>query len=193
LKTLRERIAAFCREADVAGWSRELSREWMECSEDLNGVLYVNGHVRFYYGTRASTPKRFVSRMRLCMSGSTDYRINDRLGEPFFVVSKTLNEGMTKALIDDIIPQLNNEVPNQPTKETLQADEKLHRYMLVFDRECYSVEFFKYLQENRIAFCTCRKNVKDEWPDEYFTDYHSPNSLNHVCPVVSGKLLQIHG
>ena len=35
VKTLRERIAAFCREADVAGWSRELSREWMECSEDL--------------------------------------------------------------------------------------------------------------------------------------------------------------
>jgi hypothetical protein len=115
VKTLRERIAAFCRETDVAGWSRELSREWMECSEDLDGVLYVDGHVRLYYGDRASMPKRFVSRMRLCMSGSTDYRINDRLGEPFFVVNKTLNEGMTKTLINDIISRLNNEVPNQPT------------------------------------------------------------------------------
>ncbi|MDR0573667.1 MAG: hypothetical protein LBG96_06485 [Tannerella sp.] len=28
-------------------------------------------------------------------------------------------------------------------RETLRRDEKLHRYMLVFDRECYSVEFFK--------------------------------------------------
>jgi hypothetical protein len=46
--------------------------------------------------TGTQMPKRFVSRLRLCMSGSTDYWVNDRLGEPFFVVHKTINEGKKK-------------------------------------------------------------------------------------------------
>jgi hypothetical protein len=116
-------------------------------------------------------PKRYVSRMRLCMSGSTDYWVNNRMGEPFFVVHKTINEGMIKTLREDIIPRLNVDVPNQPSREELQADERLHRYMLVFDRECYSIDFFDELNEQRIAFCTYRKYAKEDWPDEEFTDY----------------------
>jgi hypothetical protein len=72
-------------------------------------------------------PKRFVSRMRLCLSRSTDYWINDRLGHPFFVVYKTLNEGMIKTLKEDIIPCLNREVPNQPSQKELTADPQLYR------------------------------------------------------------------
>jgi hypothetical protein len=45
--------------------------------------------------------------------------------------------------------------------------------MLVFDRECYSVDFFLYLGQERIAFCTCRKNVKEDWPEEAFTEYET--------------------
>lgn len=172
VKTLRERIAAFCGHADLEEWSSDLSRQWMQKGNDeLNGVLYVDGHVRLYYGSQADMPKRFVSRMRLCLSGSTDYWVNDRLGQPFFVVNKTLNEGMIKALTDEIIPRLDREVAGQPSMEELAADSQLHRYMLVFDRECYSIDFFKYLQERNIAFCTYRKNVKEEWPDECFSDY----------------------
>jgi len=43
--------------------------------------------------------------------------------------------------------------------------------MLVFDREGYSIEFFEYLTEQRIAFCTYRKNVKEDWGEEEFADY----------------------
>jgi hypothetical protein len=116
-------------------------------------------------------PKRFVSRLRLCMSGSTDYWVNDRMGEPFFVVHKTINEGMIKVLKEEIIPRLNTDVPNQPTEEELAANDKLHRYMLVFDREGYSIDLFDCLAEQRIAFCTYRKNVKEDWGEEEFTDY----------------------
>ncbi|MDL2309451.1 hypothetical protein LJC53_07725, partial [Bacteroidales bacterium OttesenSCG-928-C03] len=77
VKTLRERIAAFCGHADLEEWSSDLSRQWMQKENDeLNGVLYVDGHVRLYYGSQADMPKRFVSRMRLCLSGSTDYWVN---------------------------------------------------------------------------------------------------------------------
>jgi len=171
VKTLRKRIARFCQVSDVEDRLSLLSRDWMQTDEALEGVLYVDGHVNLYYGKQTRMPKRFVSRLRLCMSGSTDYWVNDRLGEPFFVVRKTINEGMIKVLKEDIIPRLNKDVPNQPAEAELTANDKLHRYMLVFDREGYSIEFFECLEEQRIAFCTYRKNVKEEWLDEEFADY----------------------
>ena len=171
VKTLRNRIAQFCQVSDVEEWLLSLSRDWMQADEAMEGVLYVDGHVNLYYGTQTQMPKRFVSRLRLCMSGSTDYWVNDRLGEPFFVVHKTLNEGMIKVLKEDIIPRLNTDVPHQPCEAELAANDQLHRYMLVFDREGYSIDFFEYLAEQRIAFCTYRKNVKEDWPEEEFADY----------------------
>jgi hypothetical protein len=140
VKTLRERIARFCQVTDVEKWLSLLSRDWMQADEALEGVLYVDGHVNLYYGKQTQMPKRFVSRLRLCMSGSTDYWVNDRMGAPFFVVHKTINEGMIKVLMEDIIPRLNTDIPNQPAEAELAANINLHRYMLVFDREGYSME-----------------------------------------------------
>ena len=57
------------------------------------------------------------------------------------------------------------------TETKPNANDKLHRYMLVFDREGYSIEFFEYLTQQRIAFCTYRKNVQEDWPDEEFAEY----------------------
>jgi hypothetical protein len=171
VKTLRKRIDSFCQVGDVEKWLSSLSREWMQTDETFEGVLYVDGHVNLYYGHQTQMPKRFVSRFRLCLSGSTDYWVNDQMGQPFFVVHKTINDGLIKVLQDDIIPRLNADVPNQPTEEELAANDKLHRYMVVFDREGYSIELFKYLQKLRIAFCTYRKNVKENWPEEDFADY----------------------
>jgi hypothetical protein len=82
---------------------------------------------------------------------------------------------MTKVLREDIIPRLNREVSCQATAEELEADPLLHRYMPVFDRECYSVDFFCFPEEQRISFCTYRKNVKEYWPDEWFSDYETTN------------------
>lgn len=171
VKTLRKRIALFSKMSDTEEWLSLLSREWMQRDTAMEGVLYIDGHVNLYYGKQTQMPKRFVSRLRLCMSGSTDYWVNDRLGEPYFVIHKTINDGMIKVLQDDIIPRLNNDVPNQPTQSELAANDKLHRYMLVFDREGYCIEFFEYLVKQRIAFCTYRKNVQQDWPEEEFADY----------------------
>ena len=48
---------------------------------------------------------------------------------------------MTSVLKEEIIPRLNADVPNQPTEAALAMDDKLHRYMLVFDREGYGIAF----------------------------------------------------
>jgi len=171
VKTLRNRIANFCRASDVEEWASQLSLDWMQTDDKLEGVLYIDGHVNLYYGNQVEMPKRFVSRMRLCMSGSTDYWVNNQMGQPFFVVPKTINEGLIKTLIDNIIPRLNRDVPNQPSEAQLAENENLHRYMIIFDREGYSIDFFEYLKSERIAFCTYRKNVKEAWDESEFTEY----------------------
>ena len=170
VQTLRNRLNDFTHVGDVTEWSLELSRQWMQ-EDACEGVLYVDGHVNIYYGKSVRMPERYVSRMRLCMSGSTDYWVNGAIGQPYFVVHKTINEGIIKTIINEIIPELDKSVPNQPDEEQLAANPQLHRYMLVFDREGYSVPFFIELKEKRIAFCSYRKNVKDKWDISEFEEY----------------------
>ena len=170
VQTLRGRLGAFSEVADVKEWSLDLSRHWMK-KDAVDGVLYVDGHVNIYYGKSVDMPKRYVSRMRLCMSGSTDYWVNGAVGEPYFVVHKTINEGLIKTLTDEIIPELDKSVPHQPTQEQLSANPHLHRYMMVIDREGYSVPFFIKLKKKRIAFCTYRKYVRDKWDISEFKEY----------------------
>jgi len=174
VQTLRNRLSDYSAVSDVGEWSLDLSRYWMK-QNDIEGVLYVDGHVNIYYGKSVEMPSRYVSRMRLCMSGSTDYWVNDALGQPYFVVHKTINEGMIKCITAEIIPELDKSVPNQPTEAELEKNPQLHRYMLVFDREGYSVPFFRELKEKRIAFCTYRKNVKDKWDINEFEEYTTQN------------------
>jgi hypothetical protein len=80
---------------------------------------------------------------------------------------------------------LNTDVPNQPTEAELAANVNLHRYMLVFDREGYSIDFFDYLVEQRIAFCTYRKNVKEDWAEDEFADYEivSPSGETEIVQL----------
>lgn len=171
VKTLRDRISQFTKKGNVEEWSAKLSKGWMSANADVAGVLYIDGHVNIYYGQATSMPKRFVSRLRLCMSGSTDYWVNDKTGQPFFVVSEAINSGLIEQIKTSILPRLEKEVPNQPTGEALLQNPQLHRLMIVCDRECYSVDFFHYLWEKRVAICTYNKNVKDKWPEEDFIEY----------------------
>lgn len=171
VKTLRKRIARFSQRTNVKEWALTLSREWMEQHPEMSGILYLDGHVNIYYGEATKMPKRYVSRMRLCMSGSTDYWVNDRTGQPFFVVNEVMHGGMIEKIKEEIIPRLNKDVTGQPSKQELEQKPLLSKYMLVFDREGYSPEFFYDLWQDRIAACTYKKNVKDKWADEEFTTY----------------------
>ncbi|MFZ2412069.1 MAG: putative transposase, partial [Candidatus Methanoperedens sp.] len=109
-------------------------------------------------------PKLYVSRERLCLRGVMDFWVNDMLGQPFFVVRNSINPGMLEVLRTQIVPRLINEVPNQPSEEMLASAPYLHRFIIVFDREGYSPEFFKEMWEKyRIACITYRKYQKEDW------------------------------
>ena len=171
VKTLRKRIAFFCEQTDIDNWRMKLSQDWMKDSPELSAALYIDGHIKLYYGKDTSPPKRFVSRMRLCLSGTTDYWVNDVLGQPFFVINKTISNGLIQTIKGDLLSKFNNDVPNQPSKEELEANKHKSRYMLVFDREGYSPDFFYDLWEERISISTYKKNVTDKWDDAEFSEH----------------------
>ena len=171
VKTLRGRIAKFSEITDVTQWELKLSKDWMEDSPELSAVLYLDGHIKLYYGKDKSPPKRFVSRMRLSLSGTTDYWVNDALGQPFFVINKSISKGLISAIKEDFVKRFIKDVPNQPSEEELLKDKYKSRFMLVFDREGYSADFFYDLWQSRIAISTYKKNVSDKWDDDEFLEY----------------------
>ena len=75
---------------------------------------------------------------------------------------------MLSAIRDDILPELLNAVPDQPSKEELEANKCLSRFMILFDRKGYSPNFFVEMWKQRIACCTYRKYVKDKWSESEF-------------------------
>jgi hypothetical protein len=171
VRCLRHKLAALSLDDGPKKWAGLLSQDWLNAEPELAGVLYVDGHVRLYHGSQAALPKRYVSRQRLCLRGTTDYWVNDILGQPFFAVERPIDHGLLEVLRSDIVPRLLKEVPGQPTAEELRADRYRARLVILFDREGYSPEFFKEMwRDHRIACITYHKYPKDDWPATEFAE-----------------------
>ena len=174
VRTLREKITLMAQTGDPQAWMLELAKSWMEAEPEHAGYCYVDGHVRVYYGDAARLTPRYVSRQRLCLRGTTDYWVNDALGRPFFVVSKSVTEGIGATLLDEIVPILLKTVPGQPTEAELEADPLLHRFVVIVDREGSYPKWLSELWKHRIGVITYRKNVEDRWPENEFTKTEVP-------------------
>ncbi|MEE8251908.1 MAG: hypothetical protein V3R24_09225 [Gemmatimonadales bacterium] len=152
-------------------WAGLLSKEWMEQAPELAGTLYVDGHVRLYHGKKTALPPRYVSRQRLCLRGTTDYWVNDALGQPFFSIERPIDHGMLEAIENDVVPRLLSDVPAQATDAELKADPYRCRFLIIFDREGYSPKFFRHMwQAHRIACITYHKYPEDDWPTSEFSE-----------------------
>ena len=168
VRTLRNKLRLLVETGCPEKWSAALCREWMHDDPEAAGLLYVDGHVRVYHGSQTSLPKRYVSRQRLCLRGTTDYWVNALDAQPFFVVSKPVDPGLVKVLIDDIVPRIERDSPGLVNNEALQGNPLLHRLTLVFDREGYSPVLFATMKRRRIACVTYRKSAGPDWPIEEF-------------------------
>ena len=174
VRTLREKISLMASTGNPGAWMKELSKSWMASDPEEAGYLYVDAHIRVYHGAEANLPRRYVSRQKLCLRGTSDYWVNDAVGRPFFVVSKAVTEGLADTLLKDIVPELLNSVPQQPSRDELSADPQLHRFVIVFDREGATHSLLSALWKHRIGAITYRKNVKDAWPEAEFAEQEVP-------------------
>jgi hypothetical protein len=168
VRTLRIKLKHLADQERAFSWSAELCKQWMMERPDEAAVLYVDGHVRVYHGRSKQLPKHYVARQRLCLSATADYWVNAMDGRPFFVVSQPVDPGLLQVLERDVIPRLEQDVPNQPSAEQLDADPLLHRFTVVFDREGYSPPFLAKMKNRRIACLTYRKYPGEDWPQEEF-------------------------
>lgn len=170
VRCLRRKLSELAADGAAERWAAHLSRQWMQqTAPESIGTLYVDGHVRVYHGSQAKLPRRYVSRQRLCLRGTTDYWVNDGLGLPFFAVEKPVDPGLLQVLRTDIVPRLLRDIPGQPSEQELENHPHRCRFVLVFDREGYSPAFFREMwREHRIGCITYHKHPRGEWPEEWF-------------------------
>jgi hypothetical protein len=193
VKTLRAKIALLCaQEGQAAQWQSRLAREWMEgagsetAPEAGLGLFYVDGHVRVYHGGLGPLPRLYVARQKLCLRGTTDYWVNGLGGEPFFVVTQPVHEGLLAALRQHVLPRLLADAPPLEAAP-LATDPSAPRFTIVFDREGYSPKFFAEAQAQGIAVLTYHKSPGDPWAAEEF----SPQSVRlHTGEVVQRHLAE---
>ena len=107
----------------------------------------------------------------------------------FFVVEQVVDPGLLNVLQEQLVPRLLNEVPNQPSEEELESNPLRCRFVLVFDREGYSPEFFLDMwKTHRIACITYHKYPDKDWPEEWFRNTETSLANGEV---VSMKLAEM--
>jgi len=143
VKTLRRKLSrlASCGKAEEFG--RKLARQRVARRGRMLGFLYVDGHVRIYHGRRR-IPKAYATRLRLALPATTDYWVNDKRGDPVFVVTAEAN-----AALATMLPAI--------TQEIRSLVGQRRRVTVVFDRGGWSPKLFVKLIRSGFDILTYRK------------------------------------
>jgi hypothetical protein len=167
VRCLREKIKLLSNQQQSMHLNNKLIEQWYSDGREADAdFLYIDGHVRIYYGNKANLPSKYISRQKLCLSATTEYWVNDSKGFPVMMVMGELTEKLQDAIEYQILPQLME--TNLLSKE-LNSEVKTPQCTLIFDREAYEPAFFHHLWEMyKIAVITYRKNVKDTWMESDF-------------------------
>lgn len=143
VKTLRRKLGRLASRKASQEFGRELARRRIAARGRMMGFLYIDGHVRAYHGQHP-IPKAYLARTRLAVPGTTDYWVNDKQGEPLFVVTAEANAAMTR-MLEPILEEV----------RTLIGPRR--RVMIVFDRGGWSPKLFQKLLAMGFDILTYRK------------------------------------
>jgi transposase len=166
VKTLRRKLKRLAALGRSTQFGRALAERRVAARGALMGFLYVDGHVRVFHG-KATLPKAHVAQMRLSMPATTDYWVNDAIGEPLFVVTAEANAGLVKML-----PGILNEA------RSLLGERRL---TVVFDRGGWSPKLFAKLVAEGFDFLTYRKGHFRRLPRARFREHKG---------VIGGRTIQ---
>jgi hypothetical protein len=98
-----------------------------------------------------------------------DYWINAMNGEPFLCFNAPVDHGLVSALREDLVPWLEANFPvSEEHRRRMDADSRVPRFTVIFDREGYSPDLFELLWEKRIAVINYHRYPKADWPEEEF-------------------------
>jgi hypothetical protein len=160
VKTLRRKLSELASKGKAVELMTELARQRTDrLDNDALGVLYVDGHVREYYGKRKLS-QTHVARRNHVAKAVTDTWVNDANGDPLFVVTSELNQGLVGAL-PAVLAEVREFIKDRPL-------------IVVFDRGGWSQELFVQLIEAGFDLITYRKGKAPELPPESFRIISSP-------------------
>ena len=142
VKTLRRKLTRLAGFGRATEFGRQLAQRRVRDFGDAMGFLYLDGHVRAYHG-KHTLPKTHVARMRIAMPATTDYWVNDAVGDPVFVVTAEANAGLVK-----VLPDLCKDI------RALVGE---RRVTIVFDRGGWSPKLFQKLIADGFDILTYRK------------------------------------
>jgi hypothetical protein len=188
VRTLRLKVKLLCtEEGRAARWNAALAKDWItqdEQQQQQGLAFYVDGHVRVYHGDLTKLPRHYVARERLYMRATVDYWINALDGQPFFYVNKEVDHGLVRELREELVPWLEINAPiSEEQKRRMDADPRVPRFTIVFDREGYSPELALALQKRRIAVLTYHRYPEGDWRLEEFQE--------QAVKLVSGETVRM--
>ncbi|TAN56544.1 MAG: helix-turn-helix domain-containing protein [Magnetospirillum sp.] len=153
VKTMRRKLTRLAGYGKAEVFGRKLAQRRVARRGKAMGFLYIDGHVRVYHGRRR-IPKAHVTRMRLSLPATTDYWVNDRDGDPLFVVTAEVNAGMV-AMLPKLLAQVRRLVGKR-------------RVTVIFDRGGWSPKLFARLLKAHFDILTYRKGRWKEIPRSQF-------------------------
>ena len=159
--------------AQSSEWQHRLLKEWFErqAKEEADDkiTLYLDGHIHVYTGNMTPLPKRYSTRHRLCVSGITDYWVNDRKGRPLMRIGKVIDEGMRQTVFNELLQQWEKHVP-KPDESYRETHPDWVWFRLIFDRAGSSAAFLGELKKHHILAMTYQMRVKEQWPLNEFSE-----------------------
>ena len=158
VKTLRRKLAQLAACGQAAQFGRALAQRRVALRASAVGFLYVDGHVRVYHGQHR-LPKAHVAQMRLSMPATSDYWVNDKAGDPLFVVTAEANAGLVK-MLPGILEQVRALIGER-------------RVTVVFDRGGYSPKLFQQILAAGFDLLTYRKGRYPRIPRKCFRPHRT--------------------
>lgn len=154
LKTVRRRLEELAEQKQGHRLVMEMARRYLDGDIVEVGVLYADGHMKPYYGSR-SLGQVWSPQRRLPMPGLQQYFVNDEKGRPLFFLSAQPSRSLTQML-----PKLVGHI------RSLIGEQE---FTLVFDRGGYSPKVFQMLRGDQVHFITYRRRPLDLYPASAFS------------------------
>ena len=176
VKTLRRKLTRLAATGRAAQFGDALARRRLELRGKAVGFLYVDGHVRVYHGQHA-LPKAHVARMRISMPATSDYWVNDRSGDPLFVVTAQANAGLVK-MLPGILDQVRGLVGQR-------------RVTVVFDRGGFSPKLFQQTIAAGFDLLTYRKGRYPRIPRSRFVAHSARCDGRKISYVLADQEVRL--
>ncbi len=142
VKTIRRKMQEITDQGKAAELHRGMAKRRAEEHDGELFRLYIDGHVRVYYGQRR-IGKTHVTRLNSWQRGETDYWVHMSEGHPLLVVRDASNGSFTRVMREQVLPEIRRAIGSRQVR-------------VVFDRAGWCQELFQVLLDEGFDFMTYR-------------------------------------